>query len=337
MTQDTHVTLLRRKTRVQDNDVVANPLTSSRAVRLALVKAANDTIGLELSVSSVADDVNLLDTMLEELPDDLMLIGLLHDGVLVGFIGVDMQLRAAVLEIQTMGRIGRQPAEIRKVTGADRTLCDPMIACFIANLPQASLGTSIEGWVVDATIGDIIADKRAAGLLLVDQSYRVVQMNVDLSGTDRRGMLLIVLPPVTKPVATSSPAETPADWQDAFQTVINEAPSTLSAILHRFEVSLSTARGFKVGTVLPLPGCTVSSIRLVAADGYFVGAAKLGQSNGMRAVKLQPKPTMDLHDLAAMSPEQPVEQILPDDTLLTVASDMDGKTEPGSSADLTLP
>ncbi len=72
MTDSTQATILRRMTSSHETDVAENPLTSSRAVRLALTKAANDSVGLVLTVSSVAEDVSALDAMLDGLPDGLM-------------------------------------------------------------------------------------------------------------------------------------------------------------------------------------------------------------------------------------------------------------------------
>ena len=163
MTENTHATVLRRMARAQEDDVAVNPLTSSRAVRLALIKAANNTVGLPLSVSSVAEDVSGLDQMLDALPDGLMLVELYRRDALVGLIAVDMELRAAVLEMQTMNALSVQQPEDRAPTHTDKSLCDPFLAAFLAAFPSAVQGTSFDGWGNDVTHGQAIGGTRSAG------------------------------------------------------------------------------------------------------------------------------------------------------------------------------
>ena len=305
MTESTQATLLRRMTRSQETDVVDNPLTSSRAVRLALTKAANNAAGLVLTVTSVAQDVSTLDEVLDGLPDGLMLVGLHRQGQLVGLIALDMQLRAAVLEMETMGSLSATTAEDRVPTHTDKVLCEPLIAAFLAAFPEAVRGTAFEGWGDGITHDDRIKDARMAGLLLDDCPYRLVQMNVQLGAADRQGALLMLLPLIESPRVEVMPDKEETDWKTQFPKAVQDAPAALTALLHKFSVPLATARALGVGTVLPLPGCRVSSVRLVAPDGQEVAQAKLGQSGGMRAVRLQSAPAPDLHELGAQAVANP--------------------------------
>lgn len=303
MTDSTHVTVLRRMTQMPDQRVIENPLTSSRAVRLALTKAANDAVGLVLTVSSVAETTDHLDDMLAGLPDGLLLVELHQDSRLVGLMALDMQLRAAVLEIQTTGKLIGRIAEDRAPTRTDKVMCDPMIADFLSAFPTAVSGTSLEGWCDRITHAEAFESKRTAGLLLDDCAYRSVQMNVDLGVADRQGVLIVVLPMTTAP-QVSIPVKPPcADWGDAFHARIENAPAVLTALLHRFSVSIAQAQSLVVGQILPLTGCTVHSVRMVAADGRDVGAAKLGQSGGMRAIRIEAAPPPALADLMTSTPE----------------------------------
>lgn len=313
MTDSTHATILRRMTRSHEADVAENPLTSSRAVRLALTKAANDTVGLVLAVSSVAEDISTLDAMLDGLPDGLLLVGLHRQGRLIGLAALDMQLRAAILEMQTMGVLSAQVAEDRAPTRTDKMLCDTLIAAFLTAFPEAVRGTTFDGWGDGVTHDDPIADKRMAGLLLDDGRYRLVQMNVQLGPADRQGILFIALPVLDPPPVDAPPIKGAVDWSNQFPKVVQDAPAALTALLHRFSLPLATARAFQVGTVVPLPGCSVSSVRLIAADGKEIAQAKLGQSGGMRAVRLQAAPMPDLHDLTApMGADTLTVEALPD-------------------------
>ncbi|EBA10623.1 FliM/FliN family flagellar motor switch protein [Roseobacter sp. CCS2] len=310
MTDSTQVTLLRRMTRPQGQEVADNPLTSSRAVRLALTKAANDTVGLVLTVQSVAEEVTSLDDMLGTLADELMLVALERDGGLAGLIALDMEMRAAVLEMETMGAVLAHPAEARAPTLTDKTLCDPLLQAFLSAFPLAVLDTPLEGWMDSVVLGHKIESTRAAGLVLADRDYRIVRLSVDLGVAERQAELVIVLPVVQHAPEPETTPETFFDWDSDFQDRVSDAPARLDALLHRFPISLATAQGLQVGSVLPLPGCTVNSVRLLSPDGHEVAQAKLGQIGGYRAVRLEAAPAPQLIELPGTTAD--VGQSLPD-------------------------
>ena len=303
MADGLETTILRRMAGMVASGSDPDPLTSSRAVRLVLAKVAQDCAGLPLAVSSVAEDIDDLDGMLAGLSNDLMLVGVHRDSDLVGLLGVDMELRAAVLEIATTGALLAQPAETRNPTGTDRLLCDPLLKGFLEGFPQAVRGTAYDHWADGVTAGDRLPDTRVAGLTLHDDRYRTVQMTVQLGQTDRQGMLLLALPLPRKPTEDVVPAAAPRhDWADAFRAVVESAPATLDAQLHRFTLPLSALQELRVGTVLPLDGCSVASVRLRGGDGRVVARARLGQSGGMRAIRIEAPPAPDLHELGTGAP-----------------------------------
>jgi flagellar motor switch protein FliM len=281
-----------------------SPLTTSRAVRLALVKAASDAGGLVLRVASTADDVGQLGDLLGGLDKGLMLVGLDRRGALAGFVAVDMQLRAAMVEVQTTGRLLDQPADDRPATGADKALCDPLLVAFLSALPPAVMCTAYEGWVDDVTVGDRLADSRLAGLLLEDGDYRVLRMNVELGSGDRLGEVMLVLPVQAAPMMPEEPAPV-MDWDTAFSAAVQDAPAMLTARLHQFKMPLGRAQALRVGQVVPLPGCTVNSVRLIATDGRCVAQAKLGQSAGHRAVRIELAPGPEMDDLVSTAVSLP--------------------------------
>lgn len=266
---------------------VENPVTTSRAVRLALTKAANDTVGLALTVSSVAVETMPLDEMVVALDDGLMLVELTRDGKLMGLAGFDMQLRAAILEMQTMGMLVDQEPDDRAPTGTDKTLCDPLLNALIHALPEAFCGTAFEGWMDDIVTGAMILSPRLAGLALDDGIFRILRMAVDLGVGDRSATVLMALP-VNAPTIVPPVAAAPkVDWSAAFTANVETAPATLDAQLWRFKMPLGQTRDLAIGQILPLPGCTVNSVRLVSADGQVVAHAKLGQIGGMRALRIE--------------------------------------------------
>ncbi|MFT6453128.1 MAG: hypothetical protein ACJAY6_000001, partial [Yoonia sp.] len=63
---------------------------------------------MTVTVAKVTEDLKPLDAMITMLPDTLSFVRLERRGVLVGLIALDMQLRAAANEMQTMGRVSAQ-------------------------------------------------------------------------------------------------------------------------------------------------------------------------------------------------------------------------------------
>jgi flagellar motor switch protein FliM len=323
MAENSHVATLRRMTRSHQPDTGVSPLTSSRAVRLALTKAANDAVGLILTVSSVAEETNALDDTLGALPEGLMLVGLHRDDVLVGLIAVDMQLRAAALEMQTMGALINQIAQDRKPTRTDKAMSDPFLSGFLAAFPDAVVGSPLEGWCDGITQLDAIADVRAAGLILADCPYRTVQMSVDLGVAERQGLLVVILPIVATPEIAGVPEVPDVNWAVEFRNKVNQVPATLTAQLHRFALPISAAQDLQVGQVLPLTGCTVHSVRLISANGRDVGQAKLGQSGGMRAIRMETAPPPDLDDLSTVRASHATNTLPDNQPAIGLATDLD--------------
>ena len=328
MTDSSHISILRRMAGQAIGTPAVSPLTTSRAVRLALVKAASDAGGLVLRVASTADDVGRLDDLLGGLDPGLMLVGLDRRGALAGFVAVDMQLRAAMVEVQTTGRLLDHPADDRPATGTDKALCDPLLVAFLQALPPAVMTTAYHGWVDDVSVGDRLADSRLAGLLLDDGDYRVLRMNVELGAGDRLGEVMLVLPVQAESDAPDTPAPV-LDWGTAFSAVVQDSAAMLTARLHRFKMPLGQAQALQVGQVVALPGCTVNSVRLIAADGSCVAQAKLGQLAGHRAVRIELPPGMDMDDLVSGSVALP-------DMALDMAPDIASDLSDDMSGDMAL-
>lgn len=299
MSENTHTTILRRMAGQQKTDDEDPPLTSSRAVRLALTKSANDSVGLVLTVLAVAEAAFELDALLADLNETLMLIRLERHGALVGLIAVDVQFRAAVLEMQTIGQLIGAPAEERAATSTDKIMCDTMLNLFLKSLPTALVGTDFEGWVDDIELGGQISSTRAAGLILTDQEYLTLRMSVDLGVADREGAILIALPPKSDPVIEALAEPEEVDWHSQFGENIFGATVDLDAVLHRFDLPLGVAQNLRIDQVLPLRGCSVHSVKLMSMSGQQVALAKLGQIGGYRAIRLEAPPDQEMQELAS--------------------------------------
>lgn len=280
--------MLRRLLKAKDEAEPQGEMTAGRVVRLAIARAADETLGLALTVLGVNIETEGLDPVVKRLAGDWMLLGLLRGDEVVGIAGLDLQARAAAIEMQTLGQLRGTPANERAITPSDVALCAPLITSLLAEMEDASVDMDLAGWTTGAHVGARIINDRAVGLALAETRYRFVQMTLDLGVEDRQGTVLLALP--VSPAKTKE-ADTGVSKTDSFsanfQATVMEAPAILHAVLHQMSLPLSKVAGFQVGDMLPLPGVTVGSVRIEGAGGQVLGRARLGQVTGMRAVRLE--------------------------------------------------
>lgn len=281
MPEGTTASLLRRLARPAAPPL---PLTPARALRLAMVRSAEASVGLTLAVLGIREEEGPLDDLLGRLEEGLMVLSLEEQGgEPVGLVALDLEARSAAAEAQALGQVLDRPAEPRAPTAADAALARPLLAAFLAQAEEAVAGTPLEGWLRAPRPAERLAGAREAALLLADGAYRAVRLTLDLGPGGRQGLLVLLLrlPPPPPPAgpAPDSPAASLAP-------AVLRARTQVEAVLARLRLPLSEVEGFAPGQVLSLPGVTVASVRLEAA-GHDLGPTRLGQVAGMRAVRIE--------------------------------------------------
>jgi flagellar motor switch protein FliM len=264
-----------------------------------MTRAAEWAAGLALTVPSLSEDQMALDDLMSLVPADMMLIALTADGRTQGFAAIDLELRTALIETQTMGRLRPAPADPRPITATDAAMAQPLLTALLAELDH---GPALDGWVTGFQPATPLQGKRAAEQALADGTYRLIRMSVDLGAGDRQGQIMLataVPAPVTAPSAESP------NFAAALRQNVLATEAELNAVLHRLQIPLTMAEGLAVGQILPLSGVTVSSVRLEAVDGQVVGRARLGQTAGQRAVRIESGPMAALQDIALSVPALP--------------------------------
>lgn len=295
MTVDPEDRLLWRKVRLtQDEPLAEAPVTSARALRTAIAQGAEKGLGLGLVVIGIEEAEEHLDQWVGSVPADWGLVLLDRGADHSGLAAISPDFRSAIVEHMTTGRVSPAVAVPRPVTRTDVELFQPMFAAFLQTLPHLAQFTSLAPWVAGVVVGGPVPTPRTAGLMLTDTEYRVLRFTIDLGQPDRVAEALIALP--LHPIARPPPVveNVPSDWSDKMKSAVLDAQSPLNAVLHRMRLSLRSVEKFEVGLVLPLPGVTVGSVVLLGPQNTQVATARLGQVNGMRAVRIEPRdsPTM---------------------------------------------
>ena len=269
----------------------AEPPLPSRIFRQAVIRAADRGAGLPLVVLGVEVSETSLDDLVAGLDPAHLLVMIGAGAGAEGVIALDFEVVAALIEMQTVGRLLPQPAARRDPTTADLAMAEPFAQHFLAELRAEAEDAALARTLAGIGVLGRFANRHAVALALPDGRYRVVRLSLDFGLPDRQAGLMLALPSrAPAPLTAAQPGPDPA-WAAALARAVMEAPCRLDAILHRRTLTLGAVEAFTVGQVLQLPGVTVASVRVEAPGGALVGPGKLGQMGGMRAVRLStPRP-----------------------------------------------
>jgi flagellar motor switch protein FliM len=281
---------LRRMVRPIPVPPVAEPAVPARILRQAVTRAADTAAGLPLVVLGVELVEAPLDDLTAALDPAQLLVMLGADAGPEGVAALCPDLRAALIEMQTAGRLSPLPPSPRDATTADFAMAEPFVLHLLSALRADTGGHAIAPSLAGVGVLGRFANPRAAALALPDGTYRVIRLSIDLGLPDRQAALLIGLPLRSPPAAALAAPPADPGWTVALTRAVMEAPCALQAVLHRKTLTLGQVEGFMIGQVLPLPGVTVASVRVEGPGGSHVGPGKLGQMGGMRAVRLGPPP-----------------------------------------------
>ena len=280
MTDQASTSVLHQMAQVRPSVTPDVPLTASRAIRLALTRAAERSIGMTLSVTSVAEDTLSLDELIETMSNDYLMVALSRDDLACGILACDFHFATATGEVQTTGKVmPRAPAE-RPLTRVDLSLVSPVCAQLLAELELTTPRTALDGWADNSVLGARFDDVRRIGFDLSDVLYRLIRLNIDVGVPDRGASLMVAMPLQAQALLAKTVPIPTVDWAEHFKASVLKAPATLDAVLHRFRMPLHVATNLEVGQVIALPGCTVGSVRMMAPDGQMIARARLGQIAG---------------------------------------------------------
>jgi flagellar motor switch protein FliM len=263
---------------------------ADRGWRLALARAARDAMGLDLEFRSLAIARASLAEILELVPDRALLA--LLDGP-QGGLGVIMlgpSVTASFIEKQTLGRLGPQPPAARKASRIDAAMVAGVIDRALAGLDETLMDEADLIWAGGFRYASYLEDARPLGLMLEDESYRVLSAEVALGGPGREGRVVLVLPALGRgetPALSVERAECEApQFAAALSAQVMQADCRLDAVVGRLTLPLRQIMALQVGETLLLPSARLDAISLETVEGCCVAGARLGQQRGMRALKL---------------------------------------------------
>lgn len=277
--------VLRRKLRPRPAPPPA-PSGGERSLTRAATKAISAIAGLTADFGAVSERGLPLDEGLERLPDDGHVALLTAADGATGLVAMDEGLFAALVEAITLGRLPAQAPPPRPPTSTDAALLAAVIEPILAEI-DAGEG---QGW----RIARNIADLRLLRALMDEGAYRLTQAPVALSdGAARRGGVLTLLlaqpaearPGGGRPAAPGAPAA-PDAFRAGIEAAVMAAPVQLDGVLGRVSLPLAQLMALRVGHRFELPLAQLEEVQVVGLDGRPRALARLGQTRGMRAVRI---------------------------------------------------
>lgn len=267
--------------------------TADQGWRLGFARAARDCTGLLVDVVGVQQTRMSLEEVLE-LPPDRSLLALL-DGPQagLGLIILSSQLLAALIEMQTTGRVSVTPPLPRRPTRTDAAMVAATIDQALQEMELLLQPVADLAWAGGFRYASFLEDPRPLGLLLEDQTYSVLRADLSLAEGARQGQLILVLPAegrliLPRPIGNEpdplSPAQPP--FTEAMSEVTQTVPCLLQGVLARLTLPLQEVMVLQAGEILALPEAALDRIQLETPEGRPLARARLGQNRGLRALRL---------------------------------------------------
>jgi flagellar motor switch protein FliM len=300
MAHDNGNSVLHRKTQVAREDFDARGMSPSKALRLALSKAADGLLGLAVTVSTV-EQVKLPQTAIESDIGNTGLLMLL-DGTQGrrGAMMMDQSFLSALIEVQTMGYVRKADAQDRPLTRTDAAIAAPLIDEML-RLFDVHMEDAMAGHIpAEFRFGDMIEDTRALALAMEQPDYDRFRITADLGQGAKTGVLDILLPKAPPPTPVAGQGPRGVEDSDTLKGSAMNAPVVLNAVMARISMPLDQICNLKEGQVMAIAREAISELQLLGADNHLVASVKLGQVNGWRAVRL----------LGPEAPADDVEQII---------------------------
>ncbi len=259
----------------------ARAMSPAKALRRALSRSADVLWDLALVAKAVDQEHLDQDGVVAQLPPEALLLLLDGPEGVVGFVTLERDLVVGLTEVQTMLQVTQMPADPRPFTATDAAMAAPLLDAtlerFARFLEDHPLRPQIEGF----RFGAMLEDARAAGMLLDAPGYMMFRTTLDLALGRRRGELRLFLP--ERPGARRA---TPPGQPGAHEQKMELLPAQMQAVLGALRLPLGRVQALQPGDLLPLAPEVLERVTLYAGPGTPVAGGRLGQMNGMRAVRL---------------------------------------------------
>ncbi len=340
------ISVLERKLAAGEADR-GNGRSALRALRLALARTAKDLYDLPLAVIG-AKQARCEQAAAEGfLANDRLLVLLDGARAQAGAVSLDSACVAALIQQQTMGRVTGSAMAERDFTGTDAALAEPLIELLLSRAADLADSPDDRRCLGGFRFGVRVEDVRSLMLMLEADRFRVFDLTVDIAEGAMQGAVCLVLPDL--PPETGKDGCNGADTGPRLDQGFGVMRADLTAMIGRLRMSLTDLARLRPGDVLPLTRERLEETQLVSITGKPVAAGRLGQVNGLRAVRLNAARTLsgavdtqsetgfaanvtETHGSGPLALETPGDPVLPGDVEGVATKSGDDLPIPGARA-----
>lgn len=287
MTKDPTPSVMRRKAGAGRPPAEFGAPTATRILQGAVAQAAQDLLALEAACAAVQERRSALAPFAGAIVEHALIALAEGPAGRFGLIVLDPQSLAALIEVQTTGRVAPRPATPRPPTPTDAIMCADFLDRILEELEQRAgaaelpLAPALQGF----RYATLLADNREALLALEEMPYRVFDMAVEWGGGSKSGQISLVLP-FDPPGQGGTARQQAAGFTEAIRAQVLGAEARLTAVLARREMTLAEISGLQVGSLVRLSAEVLGDVGLEDMLGQVVARGRLGQAAGMRALRL---------------------------------------------------
>jgi len=304
---------IRRKLDAQTNPLDQDGMSPAKALRVAVLRAAEDAAELEAKLAGFSEEKTTLIDIVQRLEDPYLICLIEGPGGAVGLALWDCQIMSALVEQLITGRVVPSPADPRPPTRTDAAVIAEfmgmMLKVFDDGLAQIGDAPPVSGF---RQVG-LLEDSRAVTMALEDIDYRHYRLSLDLADGAKTGELQLIFP-WNRVMPAASTGAGISRWKTDWRDVVKTTHAPIEAILHRTSMPISEIARLQVGTTILIPAEAIGAMSLEGENRHPVATGRLGQTNGHRAVRVCSM--MPLSELK--------EQLLPDGPAVT------GLAQPGA-------
>ncbi len=256
-----------------------------RALKLAFAQAAEEEMGLVATASPPTRERTTIAKVLEGRPESTLYLLLEGPDERFGLAVLDAASLAALIEIQTTGRVVPGPPPERVPTRTDSLLVESFVNRLLGLFHELAAEGELEAAPALAGFRQLyrLADARAVEMTLPDIPYDLFSLEAEYGDGARQGQVLLLMPPAA---AGGERTLSGAAWQERFVDIVREAPAEVEAILARRQMLLREVAALRPGALIRLPLEVIGSVVLEDLNGVAVATGRLGQAEGFRAIRL---------------------------------------------------
>lgn len=287
MSETATTSVLERKLAVGREDARGGERSALRALRLALARVAEELFELPMAVIGAKQARCDHDGAGTYLFDDQLLV--LLDGVdgLAGAVSLDGACVAALTQQQTIGRVTGTAMAERAFTGTDAALAESLIQQMLARAADLVEMPADRQCLKGFRFGARVEDVRTLMLTLEADKFRVFDLTVDIAEGVMQGKICLMMPEKvaveSKGANGGAKAVQPGPrLEQAFDVM----RADLTAVVCRIRLPLTELAEMRPGDVIPLMRERLEVTELVSINGRAVATGRLGQINGLRALRL---------------------------------------------------